>query len=111
MTKYQIALLSNGADGRIPTLRDTLSLRFQELGIKADAFSFLDEAEIETRDRKAPTVAAFLSESPSPATRRGIVELAKSGSMVVPVVKDLKQFNSFVFDELRGINGMEFRHD
>jgi TIR domain len=111
MTKYQIALFSNGADGRIPILRDTLSLRLGELGIKAGAFSFLDEAEIATRDRKAPTVAAFLSESPSPATRGGIVELVKSGSMVVPVVKDLKRFNSFVFDELRGINGMEFRSD
>ena len=111
MTKYQIALFSNGADRRIPMLRDTLSSRLGELGVKADAFSFLDEAEIATSDRKAPTVAAFLSESPNPATRSGIVELVKSGSMVVPVVKDLNQFNSFVFDELRGINGMEFRDD
>ena len=111
MTKYQIALFSNGADGRIPILRDTLSSRLQELGIKADAFSFLDETEIDTRDRKAPTVAAFLSESPRPATHRGIVELVKNGSMVVPVVKDLKHFSSFVFDELRGINGMDFRSD
>jgi hypothetical protein len=39
------------------------------------------------------------------------VELVKNGSMVVPVVKDLKHFSSFVFDELRGINGMDFRSD
>jgi hypothetical protein len=111
MTKYQIALFSNGAEGRLATLRDTLSSQLRELGINADAVSFLDEAEIDTRDRKAPTVATFLSESPNPATRGSIVELVKSDSMVVPVVKDLKHFSSFVFDELRGINGMEFRPD
>jgi hypothetical protein len=111
VTKYQIALCSNGADGRIPTLRNTLLSRLQELGINADALSFLDEAAIDGRDRKAPTVAAFLSETPNPATRRSLVELAKGGSIVVPVVADLRQFNSFVFDELRGINGMEFHDD
>jgi hypothetical protein len=31
--------------------------------------------------------------------------------MVVPVVKNREHFNDFVFDELRGINGMEFRSD
>jgi hypothetical protein len=31
--------------------------------------------------------------------------------MVVPVVRDLSRFHEFVFDELRGINGMEFEND
>jgi hypothetical protein len=111
MTKYQIALFSNGCDGLLPTLQNTLLSRLGELGINPSAVSFLRESDISKRDHKAPTVAAFLSVLMNPAGRSGLTELIRSGSIVVPVVKDLGNFSSFVPSELLGINGMEFRAD
>jgi hypothetical protein len=40
-----------------------------------------------------------------------VIELLRSGTLVVPVVNNLSRFESFVFEELRGINGMELRSD
>ncbi len=73
--------------------------------------SFLDEVTVASRDPKAPTVGAFLSVSENPARVASIVDLVNSGIMVLPVVKDLARFTSFVFDELRGINGIELSED
>jgi hypothetical protein len=47
----------------------------------------------------------------NPTSRSSVVDLLRNGVMVVPAVKDLSRFNSFVFEELRGINGMALRSD
>jgi hypothetical protein len=111
MTSYQILLSANGAENRVELLRNTILLRLQELGIEPGAVCFFDDAAISSRDHKAPTVGAFLSTAKNPASRTGIAELVQAGVMVVPVVDNLEHFNDFVFDELRGINGMELRAD
>lgn len=111
MSKYQIFLSANCADSYIHTLRKTVALRFQELGIDADAIAFFDDSTISSRDRKSPTVGAFLSTKTNPSSRASVTEFVRDGFMVVPVVENLSNFNDFVPDELRGINGMQFRHD
>jgi TIR domain len=111
MTKYQIALFSNGADDLTNTLRETLITRLKELGVAQDLVSFFDESTIASRDPKAPTVGAFVSIGRNPSPRPEIERLVQNGTMVVPVVENLSQFNSYVFPSLSGINGMELRSD
>jgi TIR domain len=111
VTTYHIVIAANGAENRIETLRETILLRLKDLGIDGNAMTFLDDAAISSRDHKAPTVGVFLSTAKNPARRKGISELVQAGVMVVPVVDNLDHFNDFVFDELRGINGMEFKAD
>jgi hypothetical protein len=108
VTSYQILLSSNGADYRVAILRETIRAKLKELGIDGGAVAFFDDVSISSRDRKAPTVGAFLSTAKKPAPRTGLVDLVRDGLMVVPVVDDLVHFDDFVFDELRGINGMDF---
>jgi hypothetical protein len=76
MTKYQIALFSNGADVLINTLRETLKTRLEELGVAQDFVSFFDESTIASRDPKAPTVGAFVSVVRNPGPRPEIERLA-----------------------------------
>jgi hypothetical protein len=111
MTTYQIVISANGAEKQIAILRETILHRLKNLGIDGGAITFLDDAAIPLRDLKAPTVGAFLSTGKNPARRTGIAGLVDAGVMVVPVVDNLQHFNDYVFDELRGINGMEFRGD
>jgi hypothetical protein len=111
VSKYQIFLSANCADSYIQTLQKTVVLRFQELGINADAIAFFDDSTISSRDRKSPIVGAFLSTKTNPSSRASVTEFVRDGFMVVPVVEDLGNFNDFVPDELRGINGMQFRDD
>jgi hypothetical protein len=111
VTSYQIFLSATGADSRLKTLHKTILLRLQDLGVEASAVSFLNEETVPSRDPKAPTVGTFLSTTKNPTSRKSIVELVRSGLMIVPVVENLGEFNDFVFDELREINGMEFRSD
>jgi hypothetical protein len=108
VTSYEIFLSSNGAGKRAAILRETIRVKLKELGIDDSAVTFFDDSSISSRDRKAPTVGAFLSMARNPTPRTGIVDLVHDGLMVVPVVDDLVHFNDFVFDELRGINGMDF---
>jgi len=108
VTSYQILLSADGAEKRIDVLRSTIRTKLQELGIDPSAVAFFDDASISSRDHKAPMVGAFLSSSKNPPARTGIIELLQDGLMVVPVVDNLANFNDFVFDELRGINGMDF---
>ena len=108
MTSYQILLSANGAEKRIDVLRDTIQTKLKELGIDVSAVTFFDDGSISSRDHKAPTVGAFLSLTKNPPARTGIIELLQDGLMIVPVVDNLANFNDFVFDELRGINGMDF---
>jgi hypothetical protein len=111
VSKYQIFLSANWADSYIQILQKTVVLRFKELGISADAIAFFDDSTVSSRDRKSPSVGAFLSTKANPSSRASITEFVRDGFMVVPVVENLGNFNSFVPDELRGINGMEFRGD
>jgi TIR domain len=111
MTSYQILLAANGAESRVQTLHKTILLRLKDLGVESGAVSFFDDTTISSRDHKAPTVGAFLSTAKNPTRRAGISELVQAGVMVVPVVENLSRFNDFVFDELRGINGMELQAD
>jgi hypothetical protein len=111
VTNYQIAIFSNGADDLASTLRNTITTKLEELGVERSLVSFLDDKSAVSRDPKAPTVGAFLSIVENPTSRSAVVDLLRNGVMVVPVVKDLSHFNSFVFEELRGINGMTLRSD
>ena len=103
MNRYQILLSANCADGLVQTLKKTILVRFQELGIDSDAIQFYDDSTISSRDRKSPIVGVFLSTEANPPSRTSITELVQDGLMVVPVVKSRDHFNDFVFDELRGI--------
>ena len=111
MTSYQLLLSSNGADHRVAILRETIRAKLKELGIDPGAVAFFDDNSISSRDSKAPIVGAFLSSTKNPASRPVIANLVQDGFMVVPVVDNLANFSDFVFDELRGINGMGFRTD
>jgi hypothetical protein len=107
MTKYQIAVFQNGADDHARTLRETLCTRLIELGLDLNFVSFLDADSFIARDPKAPTVGVFISTIEGPKQIEHVAELVRSGTLVVPVVKTLKQFNQYVFADLHGINGME----
>jgi hypothetical protein len=109
VTAYQIAVFSNGADHLAATLRQTLLERLGNLGIDPGSVSFLDTTTVQSRDPKAPIVGAFLSLTENPVRDAGLAELVQNGELVVPVVEDCSRFNSFVFDELRGLNGVPFR--
>jgi len=111
VTQYQVAIFSNGADDLASTLRSTITTKLGELGVERSLVSFLDDKSVVSRDAKAPTVGAFLSVMENPTSRSSVVDLLRNGVMVVPAVKDLSRFNSFVFEELRGINGMALRSD
>ncbi|MGB7283436.1 MAG: hypothetical protein WBE13_14320 [Candidatus Acidiferrum sp.] len=55
MTKYQIAIFSNGGDSEAKILRQTLEARLTEIGIDLSLISFFDESTITSADPKAPT--------------------------------------------------------
>jgi hypothetical protein len=111
MTHYQIALFSNGADSLLATLRATITRRITELGIDSSHIAFLDDSTLASRDPKAPIVGAYLSPAPSPPTLRSVADLFSAGTMIVPAVPDLYYLSSYVFDEIRKINGIAFSPD
>lgn len=107
-TKYQIALFSEEADTQIAVLRDTVLRKTADLGIDPSHFVFLGEHDVASCDIKAPIVGAYLSLKEDPPSRSAIADLVARGVMIVPVVADLTRFSSYVFEELRPINGMAF---
>src|SRR5438105_15892025 len=111
MTTYQIALFSHGADSLVPILRSTVARRVNDLGINCSHITFLDDGTLESRDIKAPLVGAYLSLAQNPPTLKSVADLVIAGTMIVPVVPDLKSFSSYVFAEIRKINGMELRSE
>jgi hypothetical protein len=108
MTKYQIAIFTNSAETQAETLKGTLQAKVHELGIDHSHIAFFDEKTIASADPKAPTVAVFLSTTKHPANQHEIERLVLNGTMVVPVVKTLSEFNQYVPKSLSEINGMEF---
>ena len=110
MSSYQIAVFSDGAEPHAETLRNTIRRNFNELGIPLALLAFLDDKTVAARDRKAPIVGVYfgLTRNPSPASP-GLSDLLKEARMVVPVVPQLTEFSQFVPEDLRVLNGMEFR--
>ncbi len=111
MTNYQVAIFANGSDVVASTLQETLLKRLEDLGIDKHQVSFLDSLTVQSRDFKAPVVGVFLGLAENPIRDVELAKLVHDGVLVVPVIKDLSKFNSFVFDELRGLNGIETRPD
>jgi hypothetical protein len=111
MTKYQIVIFTNDADEHAATLRQTLKKRLTELGVNADAIVFFDEKTFLSMDQKAPTVSAFISTAKNPNPQPLIDQLVRNGTIVVPVVTKLSEFNHYVVGALSGINGMELKAD
>jgi hypothetical protein len=107
MIPYQIAIFANGADAPAEILRNTLRRHFSELGIPPAHLSFLDDTTVSARDRKAPTVGAYIGLTRSyPPASSALTDLLRDATMVVPVVAELEHFSEFVPDELRTVNGM-----
>jgi hypothetical protein len=111
VTNYQVAIFANGSDVVASTLQETLLKRLEDLGIDKHQVSFLDSLTVQSRDFKAPVVGVFLGLAENPIRDVELAKLVHDGVLVVPVIKDLSKFNSFVFDELRGLNGIETRPD
>jgi len=107
VTHYQIAIITNDAADESETLKKTIQRRMAELGCDSGFVQFLDERTASSRDKKAPTVAAYISLKEHPPRSLAIVELLSVGVLVVPVVADLHRYTSFVFTELEPINGLE----
>lgn len=108
MTKYQIALLgSSNATDKIETLKNTLKELTAELGVSSNCISFLEESDIQTRDRKAPTVGAYFGLEKNPVISNGLKDLVNSAVMVVPVVNDLGHFTEYMPEHLRPLNGAQ----
>lgn len=111
MTRYQIAIFTHDADEQAAALRQTLNKRVAELGVAPDAIAFFDEKTFSSMDPKAPTVSAFISAAKNPRRQPPIEQLVRNGTMVVPVVSKLLEFDQYVFDTLSGINGLELKAD
>ena len=112
--EYQIAIFTtaDNAEQLANILQETIKTRVRNAGCNpAEFIKFFDHTNISQRNSKAPLVAAYINMQESPPQNKTVAELISEGVMVVPVVKDLKHYTSYVFPALLPINGMEHEND
>jgi hypothetical protein len=59
------------------------------------------------RDLKAPTVGVYISLQKHPSVSSVIKDLLADGVMVIPLVADIREYTSYVFEDLHRINGLQ----
>lgn len=107
MRQYQIVVFGNdGAEAS--RFRDQLAAQFVELQIDLQLLRFGTGRDVASLDPRAPMVGVYFALSvPFQADEPGLAEMLSDGHVVVPVVRDLEKFNTFVPPALRSINGFE----
>ncbi|MFY3147957.1 toll/interleukin-1 receptor domain-containing protein [Achromobacter xylosoxidans] len=102
---YQLILL--GAFERQGTsLRRSVELAIQELGIPANAIMFLSGVDASTRSVKSPAMAVFFGSPEGAADNPLVTELIDDSIVIVPVVSDLSQVHAEIPPQLRHVNAI-----
>lgn len=107
MRQYQIVVF--GDDGaEASNFREQLAAQFNELQIDHRLLRFATGSDVATLDPRAPMVGVYFALSPSRhVSDPNLTRMLADGHTVVPVVRDLKEFSTFVPTALGAINGFE----
>jgi hypothetical protein len=109
-SKYQVIALGGSRDRKAATLFSTLKRRVDDLGLSSNEHVvFIEDPSVSTIDTgKAPTAAVFFGGvSRTTGIDDAATLLRDRGVFVLPVVPDIKRYNTFVPPSLSGINGIE----
>jgi len=112
MRKYQVVMFGDIACKEADTFKTTLKGKFAELHIDGNFLAFLSGDESSLLDATAPVVGVYFAfTSIYDKTVPGLSEVLSDGYVVIPVVRDLKNFSNFVPEVLCGSNGLQHRRD
>ena len=104
--KYQIALLGRPWFDE-DVLTAEIARQFEAIGISNSEYVILSEADIASRNRGGPFVAAFLGyQGAASADHPALAELIDDSMPIIPCVSDLDGYRAQVPLELAAINGL-----
>lgn len=107
-TKYQLIFIGDSNPLR-KEIEQTFIKRIGELGVDSRAIIFIDEKEFDnTYVANAPTYCLYYGNNNGVFSSHDILErLISDANLILPIVKDLRNFNQLIPESLRKINGFQ----
>jgi len=103
---YQVAFLGR-EDERAARIKDILAARLGDLGMDAGAIAFLNEGDIDARNRQLPIIGVFLGyPGAADAQHPAIAPLLGDSNIVVTVVSDVTQVAAEIPPSLQHVNAI-----
>lgn len=103
---YQLGILGhpNGLD---VSLKERILKHMQDLGVSEEMIVFIEESNVEARNRKFPFCCIFFGYNGANDSSHPLLKLVKDDAVfILPVVEDLTDFSKYVPESLQGTNGM-----